>query len=295
MYPEKICIGRVMHYRSATVILESMPRFPCRCSDKAPLTTHGFYDAVVNADHLSWPLVGVRTGEASGFDALDIDPRHGGHLWLEQHIVQIPPTRVHYTRGGGYHYLFCHAGIPLKKEIAQGVELKGNGGYVIWWPRQGLPFEDRPIAEWPVWLLELSAREIGNGRVNVVPSVPSWHQAISDHHQSAPRWSKEETYGHYAVNNAMHRMMAAPCGKREAALNGESFSLGRLVGAGWLSMACAALAMEHGIKSNPHTNKEGLRFVAEHGVDHVRWEILRALRDGMAKPPPTLGRDHRCP
>jgi hypothetical protein len=273
--------------------LESLPRFPCRWSDKAPLTSHGFYDAVVDADHSSWPLVGVRTGEASGFDALDVDPRHGGHLWLGQH--QIPPTRVHHTRGGGYHYLFRHAGVRLKKEIAPGVELKGNGGYVVWWPRQGLPFDDRPLAEWPAWLLELSARQNGNGGVNVVTSVPSWHQAICDHHQSALRWSEEETYGHYAVNNAMHRLMAAPCGKREAALNGECFSLGRLVGAGWLSMARAALAMEHGIKSNPHTNEAGLRFVAEHGVDHVRWKILRGLRDGMAKPPPTLGRDHRSP
>jgi hypothetical protein len=124
--------------------------------------------------------------------------------------------------------------------------------------------------------------------VNVVPSVPSWQQAISNHHQTAHRWSEEETYGHYAVNNAMNRLTAAPCGKREAALNGECFSLGRLVGAGWLSMARAALAMEHGIKSNPHTDEAGLRFVAEHGVDYVRRKILRALRDGMAKPPPNL-------
>jgi len=269
-------------------MLEALPRFPCRASDKAPLTKHGFYDAALDVDHSSWPLVGVPTGAVSGFDVLDIDPRNGGHFWLAQHIDRIPATRVHHTRGGGHHYLFRHAGAWLKKEIAPGVELKGNGGYVIWWPRQGLPFEDRSIAEWPGWLLELATRRNRDGRENVVPSVPSWHQAISNNHQSAPRWSEEETYGHYAVNNAMHRLMAAPCGKREAALNGECFSLGRLVGAGWLSMARAALAMEHGIKSNPNTDEAGLRFVAEHGLDHVRWKILRALRDGMANPPPRL-------
>jgi hypothetical protein len=269
--------------------LEILPRFPCRWSDKAPLTTHGFYDAVVDVDHSSWPLVGVPTGPASGFDALDIDPRHGGDTWLAQHINRIPPTRIHHTRSGGQHLLFRHAGVRLKKEIALGVELKGNGGYIIWWPRQGLPFEDRPIAEWPTWLLELAIRQNGKGQRKVVPSVPSWQQAISDHHP-APRWSEEETYGYYAVNNAMHRLIAAPYGKREAALNGECFSLGRLVGAGWLSMACAALAMEHGIKSNPNTNEARLRFVAEHGLDHVRRKILRALRDGMANPPPRLVR-----
>jgi hypothetical protein len=271
------------------MMLETLPRFPCRTSDKAPLTKHGFYDAALYVDHSSWPLVGVPTGPASGFDVLDIDPRHGGHLWLAQHIDRIPPTRVHHTRGGGQHFLFRNAVVRLKREIAPGVELKGNGGYIVWWPRQGLPFENRPIAEWPAWLLELAIRQNGKGSgASVAPSVPSWQQAISNHHQSAPRWSEQETYGYYAVNNAMHRLMAAPCGKREAALNGECFSLGRLVGAGWLSMACAALAMEHGIKSNPNTNEVGLPFVAEHGLDHVRWKILRALRDGTANPPPKL-------
>jgi hypothetical protein len=47
--------------------LADLPRFPC-AQDKTPLTAHGFYDAQRDCDHSSWPLVGVRTGAASGID-----------------------------------------------------------------------------------------------------------------------------------------------------------------------------------------------------------------------------------
>jgi hypothetical protein len=53
----------------------------------------------------------------------------------------------------------------LRKEIAPGVECKGDGGYVIWWPREGLKVEDHPIADWPDWLLELAIRrDVDRGR-----------------------------------------------------------------------------------------------------------------------------------
>jgi hypothetical protein len=276
------------------MMLEALPRFPCRWSDKAPLTTHGFKDAALNVDYSSWPLVGVPTGAITGFDVLDIDPRHGAHLWLEQHIDRIPATRVHHTRGGGQHFLFRHAGVRLRKEIAPGVELKGNGGYVIWWPRQGLPFEDRPIAEWPAWLLELATRRNGDGERAVVtsPNLPTWDQALSNHQQPAALWSREETFAHYALDHAMHRIYSAPHGRRETTLNGEAYAIGRLVGAGWISLGRSVFGIEHAIKSNPHKNDCGQRFVAEHGLEFVRWKILRALHDGMVRPYPALGGDH---
>ena len=136
-------------------MLESLPRFPCS-TGKKPLTPRGFLDAAFG-DYTHYPLVGVPTGAITGFDALDIDPRSGGHLWLQQH--ELPKTRAHWTRGGGKHFLFKHCGFRLRKEIAPGVELKGDGGYVIWWPREGMEVEDYPIAEWPDWLLELARKE----------------------------------------------------------------------------------------------------------------------------------------
>jgi hypothetical protein len=281
----------------AVKLLETLPRFPCRRSDKAPLTGHSFYDAVVNTDHSFWPLVGVPTGAVSGFDVLDIDPRHGGDLWLEQHRDRIPATRVHHTRGGGQHFLFRYAGVRLRKEIAPGVEFKSDGGYIVWWPREGLPFENRQIAAWPAWLLELATRQTGNNREDLVTSLslPTWAQALSTHQQSAPRWSREETFAHYALDHAMRRIYSTPYGQRETTLNGESYAIGRLIGAGWISLGRSAVGIEHAIKSNPRTNDRGERFVEAHGIEFVRWKILRALHDGMAKPYPALGGDHVLP
>jgi hypothetical protein len=101
-----------------------------------------------------YPLVGVLTGAANGFDCLDIDPAGGG--WYDRNFDALPLTRAHATRRDGVHLLFKHAeGLRGSAgKIAPGVDVRADGNYIIWWPRQGLPFEDHPISEWPNWLLE---------------------------------------------------------------------------------------------------------------------------------------------
>jgi hypothetical protein len=158
-------------------MLETLPRFPCAIN-KRPLTGHGFLDAALDVDDAQWPLVGVPTGSPSGFDVLDIDPRNGGNLWRQQH--ELPATRVHWTKGGGRHFLFRHSGLRLRKSIADGVDLKGDGGYVIWWPREGLRVEDHPIAEWPEWLrAEIGKAEKSGGCGAASPSMTRDQEARS--------------------------------------------------------------------------------------------------------------------
>jgi hypothetical protein len=145
-----------------TLARQGLRCFPCR-ADKRPATPRGFKDATF--DHsllreLWWrhpgPLIGVPAGDISGFDTLDIDPRHGGECWFAAHKDSLPPTRVHRTRSGGLHLFFQHEpGLRCSAgRIAAGVDVRATGGYVIWWPAAGLPMpSELPMTTWPDWLL----------------------------------------------------------------------------------------------------------------------------------------------
>jgi hypothetical protein len=126
--------------------------FPCH-HNKVPLTTR-WQEAKINPRWDAWPLVGVATGAASGFDVLDIDLPEGV-AWYDANFDALPTTRAHTTQRGGLHLLFRAApGLRCSaSRIAAGVDVRADGGYVIWWPREGLPIDDAPLCEWPEWLL----------------------------------------------------------------------------------------------------------------------------------------------
>ena len=137
--------------------------FPVAAS-KCPTTPHGLLDASTDPGGLRdlWskhygPLVGVRTG-TGGVDVLDLDTRAPAREWWSLNRINIPPTRTHRTRSGGLHLLFQHAS-SLRcstSKIARGVDVRADGGYIIWWPAAGLPvLRDIPPAPWPNWLLDL--------------------------------------------------------------------------------------------------------------------------------------------
>src|ERR1700674_4689062 len=100
--------------RALSLLGNGLPCFPCGIAKK-PTTSRGFKDATCDPATLCelWkkypgPLVGVPTGETSGLDVLDLDPRHGGDAWLAEHKHRLPSTQVHRTRSGGSHLLFRH-------------------------------------------------------------------------------------------------------------------------------------------------------------------------------------------
>jgi Bifunctional DNA primase/polymerase, N-terminal len=139
------------------------PVFPC-LADKRPATPHGFKDACADGTALRelWRrcpgvLVGVPTGEVTGFDALDLDTKHNeAKEWWQHNRHRLPTTRVHRTRSGGLHLLFKHDGSVhgTAGKVALGVDTRGNGGYLVWWPASGFPvLSDAPLAPWPDWLL----------------------------------------------------------------------------------------------------------------------------------------------
>jgi hypothetical protein len=155
--------------------------FPCRL-DKTPFPqSQGFKDAVNDPVLVAdlWrrypgPLIGVATGEASGIDALDIDAgecptdadpkviakREAARAWWHVNAKRIPSSRAYQTGSGGIHIYFRHApGVRNTQSIiAQGVDTRGDGGYVVYWFGAGREcFDHNPPTEWPAWLLRAMA------------------------------------------------------------------------------------------------------------------------------------------
>jgi len=179
--------------------------FPCGWQGegerrKHPLTKNGFLDAardpsLIEAWGRRWPKanIGLRTGAASGFDVLDIDPRHGGDASLaalEAQYGRLPTTIQALTGGGGNHILFRHrlgisnarGGLPI------GIDLRGDGGYILAppsihpngrtyaWDVDAHP-EETALADWPEWLFAI----ILTTRRQRAPELPeNWRLLVAD-------------------------------------------------------------------------------------------------------------------
>lgn len=152
--------------RAIALAARGVPVFPVK-ENKRPAQAGGFYNASTDAatvarmfaDPLA-ALIAVPAGLVSGFDAIDVDVARGGLEWLAANDHRLPATRRHHTRSGGVHILFQHTpGMRTRFDrIAPGVEVRGEGGYIIWWPAEGLhaegpDFPAEPLAGWPDWLL----------------------------------------------------------------------------------------------------------------------------------------------
>ena len=130
-----------------------------------PTTPHGFKDAASDPAQVrklweQYPgeLIGVPTGKVSGIDVLDVDTKPEAKAWWADNHQRFPRTRIHRTRSGGLHFLFEHDDTVRcsASKIARGVDTRGNGGLVIWWPAAGLPLvSDAPLAPWPAWMMEI--------------------------------------------------------------------------------------------------------------------------------------------
>jgi hypothetical protein len=136
--------------------------FPCR-HNKRPACPHGFLDAVSDLVEVRtlWrrypgPLIGVATGAASGISAVDVDIKSdSARAWWFENEHRFPATRTFRTRSGGLHAVFQH--VPGVRNVqgdpVPGVDVRGQGGYVIWWFAAGHECLDHTApAPWPAWL-----------------------------------------------------------------------------------------------------------------------------------------------
>lgn len=218
---------------------QGIPSFPCLLS-KAPACPGGFKTASADADCLRrlWrrypgELLGVPTGHASGIDALDVDPGHGGEAWLNAHCDQLPGTRIHTTRSAGKHLLFrTKPGLRNSAgKIAPGIDVRAAGGFLIWWPAAGLSVPScGPLAPWPDWLLKILLTQ--PAQLAVASTAPF-----------LPGVDGRNRYLVAAVRRAVESVASAGRGCRNDTLNRETHNLARFIATGELRPADVAAAM----------------------------------------------------
>lgn len=259
------------------IAADGLPVFPCG-ANKAPLTRNGFKDATTDPaklramfSNVMAKMIGMPTGELTGIVVVDVDRkenRQGGD-WLDANSSRLVQTRTHRTGSGGLHLLFRHPGRPVKNQndkIAPGIDVRGDGGYVIIPPTEGYAVaDDAPIADIPDWLMPA-----------LVPPVEP--ARVATPYRAAPR-ERGNTYGLTALDAECEAIRLAPFGQQEFTLNAACVKIGGLVAGGELSESVAKSALYSAADAMP--SQQGK---APWQPNKLRAKIDKALRDGMATP-----------
>lgn len=197
-----------LHY-----VVERSGRLWCSCGNRdcknaakhpyAKLVPNGFSDASDDAGNIGrwWRDVpyniGVRTGEASGVVAVDVDPRHGGDealAALERRFGGLPPTWRFLTGGGGEHVLFKHPGRRVQNSASQvgaGIDVRGDGGYIVGPGSRhisgryyAISVDHHPdeveLAELPPWLMTLMADPAKPNGSGTAALPESWRKLVAE-------------------------------------------------------------------------------------------------------------------
>ena len=243
-----------------------IPVFPC-LENKAPACSGGFKVATKDPKEIERLfrkyraiLIGVPTGVTSGISVLDIDPKNGGNDWYNENRDKFEITRIHQTRSGGLHLLFKHKnGLRCSgSKIAAGIDIRADGGYIIWWPANNLPVLcDVPMAEWPEWVLpQEKSIEDRSYKSNI---------KFDDNAKL-----KNKNYAMASLYNAAKRVRYAQEGTRNSTLNCEAWKLLRFVNAGTLNiseimntLASAALSAGLNTREIAATLSSGLSSAGE--------------------------------
>lgn len=117
-----------------------------------------------------WPdaNIGIVTGSISKLVVVDIDPRHGGTNELFKNYK----TPCSNTGGGGWHYYFTSDSIITNKAgLLPGIDIRGEGGYVIAPPSlhlSGLEYswivspKEVSLDKFPNWVFQASEKKQNN-------------------------------------------------------------------------------------------------------------------------------------
>ncbi len=127
--------------------------------------------------------IGIVTGMISNLAVVDVDKKSGGMESIKK--FHTPPTVIVRTGGGGFHYYFKYpSGARIKTaagEIAAGIDVRGEGGYVVAPPSthlSGNKYEwatapdDAELADLPEWVIKNQQNTQKKDFVEIAKGVP---------------------------------------------------------------------------------------------------------------------------
>ena len=263
------------------------PVFPCRTSDKGPLTANGFKDATTDAAQITawwtrWPdaMIGIPMGPKTGVFVIDLDVRDDGRdglaclAGLEAEHGDLPPCPVVITPSGGRHLYFAfdhdRPATTSRGRLPVGVDVRGYGGYVIAPPsvradgesyQWEIPYEGMDFPPAPDWLLDL-----------IIPkfeSVPRGPVIFN-------RDSGSDEYYEAALESEYARAASSPRGARNNDLNFAAFKLGQYVASGALP--------EGRVRETLYRAAEASGLVHDDGPKQVHKTITSGLKAGAKNP-----------
>ena len=224
--------------------------------------------AAMWADHPG-PLIGVRTGATSGISVLDIDSYvPSANQWLASNSHRLARTETYETRRSGVHLYYAHPpGLRCSVgQIAPGVDIKADGGYVVWWHAIGLACLDRrEPASWPEWC---------------VPDVPT-PKTSPNGEFAASRKDKTDQSGCYPdrveayIRTLLARISSAPDGCKHYVLLRCSRAIGGVITSAQISADVAHQRISDALALNPSRIRNWL------GAYRT---ISDGLADGMQHP-----------
>lgn len=155
----------------------------------------------------------VPTGSANGILVLDVDVKSNGYETIKKY--HLPLTLSQTTRSGGKHYIYRYPNdgqtYGNKVGFDQGLDIRGEGGYIAWYGS-----DQTPIAEAPQWLLDVArVQEVVVDMTKVVRVSPDIVKQV--------------------IEEACENIRNAPQGESNNVLNVESYRVGQLVASNAIS------------------------------------------------------------
>lgn len=185
--------------------------------------------------------MGARTGDASGFFAVDVEAEGLPELAeLEAIHGKLPKTRVHRTGSGGKHFLFKMPDFDVRnsqKKLTSCIDIRGNGGMIVLPPSVSAKGaygveDDSPVAQAPEWLLEWLRNRLRSdgpnlGEMPTVEDLPTYSELTPERQQQCQK------YALAVIEREAARYRDAPPGTGNAELFNAACNILEIVQSPW--------------------------------------------------------------